>query len=228
MTTPSPIENTTIIPPSEAKEYLAKRDIDAACLATGLTEGLAQRQNCEVYHPVPAPGYYQWSETNFSIRKFHCESNNWKIANPDNRPLLVHVDKQTKFVAAAGNSATGLREAAPGLARRKGVSTIQSVNASNQLQIGLGSFTPASHTPDARHTPPPGEWLLLYFYDEEHEELRSEFSRPASISEDGEVEAWDVRVLLKPIHPEFAMAQPDLFGTEDDDIDFTISRASGD
>ena len=182
MTTPSPTENTTIIPSREAREYLAKRDIDADCLAVALTEGLAQRQNCEVYHPVTAPGYYQWSETNYSIRKFHCESNNWKMANPDNRPLLVHVDNQMKFVAAAGNSATGLRNAAPGLARRKGVSTIQSVNASNQLQIGLGPFTPASRTPDARHTPPPGEWLLLYFYDEEHEELRSKFSRPASIS----------------------------------------------
>ena len=227
MTTPSPIEGTIIIPPSEASEYLAKRDIDADCLATALTEGLAQRQNCQIYHPVTAPGYYQWSETNFSIRKFHCESNKWKLANPDNRPLLVHVDNQTKFVAAAGNSATGLRNAAPELARRKGVSTIQSVNASNQLQIELGAFTLATHSPDARRTPPPGEWLLLYFYDEEHQELRSELSRPASISIDGEVEAWDVRVLLKPIHPEFAMAQPDLFGTEDDDIDFTISRASG-
>ena len=90
------------------------------------------------------------------------------MANPDNRPLLVHVDNQMKFVAAAGNSATGLREAAPGLARGKGVSTIQSVNASNQLQIGLGVFTPAAHSTDARHTPPPGEWLFLYFYDEEH------------------------------------------------------------
>lgn len=37
MTTPSPIENTTIIPPSEAKNYLAKRDIDADYLATALT-----------------------------------------------------------------------------------------------------------------------------------------------------------------------------------------------
>lgn len=153
MTTPSPIENTTIIPPNEAKGYLAKRDIDADYLATALTEGLAQRRNCEIYHPVTAPGFYQWSETNFAIRKHHCKSNNWKIANPDNRPLLVHVDNQTSFVAAAGNSATGLREATPGLARRKGISTIQSVNASNQLQIGLGVFTSAAHSSDARHTP---------------------------------------------------------------------------
>lgn len=76
--------------------------------------------------------------------------------------------------------------------------------------------------------PPPGEWLLLYFYDGENQELRSEFSRPAALSEDGEVEAWDVRVLLEPTYPDFAMVQPSLFGTEDDDIDFAISRASGD
>ena len=36
MTTPYPIENTTIIPPNEAKDYLAKRDIDADNLATAL------------------------------------------------------------------------------------------------------------------------------------------------------------------------------------------------
>lgn len=42
-------------------------------------------------------------------------------------------------------------------------------------------------------------------------------------------EAWDVRVLLEPTSPDFAMVQPSLFGTEDDDIDFAtaISRASG-
>lgn len=227
MTNPSPVTRTIIITPHEASAYLAKRDIDANCFRGALKEGLAQRENCSEFHPITAPGFYQWPETNRAIREFHCKTNNWKMANPDNRPLLVHVDNQTKFVAAAGSSATGLLEAAPGLARRKGVSTIQSVNASNQLQIELGAFSPATHSPDAHHTPPPGEWLLLYFYDEEHQELRSEFSRPASISTDGEVEAWDVRVLLKPIHPGFAMAQPDLFSTEDDDIDFTISRASG-
>ena len=71
MTTPSPIEKTTIIPPNEAKDYLAKRNIDSDCLATALAEGLAQRQNCEIYHPVTAPGYYQWSETNFSLSLIH-------------------------------------------------------------------------------------------------------------------------------------------------------------
>lgn len=227
MTTPSPINRTIIIPPREAGEYLAKRDIDANRLAAALTEGLAQRQNCQIYHPVTAPGYYQWAETNRAIREFHCKTGRWKMANTDNRPLLVHANHLTKFVAAAGNAATGIRDAIPDVARRKGAATIGSVNASNQLQINLGLFSPTLPSPDARHTPPPGEWLLLYFYDEENRELRSEFSRPAALSHDGEVEAWDVRVLLKPIHPDFAMAQPDLFGTEDDDIDFAISRASG-
>lgn len=37
-----------------------------------------------------------------------------------------------------------------------------------------------------------------------------------------------MRVLLEPTFPDFAMVQPSLFGTEDDDIDFAISRASGD
>lgn len=64
-------------------------------------------------------------------------------------------------------------------------------------------------------------------YDGENRELRSEFSRPAALSKDGEVQAWDVRVLLKPAYPEFAMEQPNLFDTEDDDIDFAITRASG-
>ena len=115
----------------------------------------------------------------------------------------------------------------PTLREKKGAATSQSVNATNQLQIGLGLFSPASLPSDAGHTPPPGEWLLLYFYDGQNQELRSEFSRPAALSEDGEVEAWDVRVILEPTYPDFAMVQPSLFGTEDDDIDFAISRANG-
>lgn len=97
----------------------------------------------------------------------------WKMANPDNRPLLVHADNTTKFVAAAGNSATGIRGAFPNVVRKKGAATIQSVNATNQLQIGLGLFSPASPTSDARQTPPPGEWLLLHFYEGENQELRA-------------------------------------------------------
>ena len=227
MTNPSPTDRTIIIPPRDARKYLAKRNIDARCFVEAVQEGLAQRQNCTAYHPITAPGYYQWSETNRAIREFHCETGQWKMANPDNRPLLVHADNTTRFVAAAGNSATGIRGAFPNVARKKGAATIQSVNATNQLQIGLGLFSPASSTSDARHTPPPGEWLLLYFYDGENQELRSEFSRPAALSDDGEVEAWDVRVLFEPTYPDFAMVQPSLFGTEDDDIDFAISRASG-
>lgn len=86
MTTPSPTENTTIIPSREAREYLAKRDIDANCLAVALTEGLAQRQNCEVYHPVTAPGYYQWSETNLLHPKVPLRKQQLENGEPGQPP----------------------------------------------------------------------------------------------------------------------------------------------
>ena len=53
------------------------------------------------------------------------------MANIDNRPLLVHANHLTKFVAAAGNAATGIRDAIPDVAGRMGAATIGSVNASN-------------------------------------------------------------------------------------------------
>lgn len=228
MATPSPIEQTIIIAPSDAKQYLAKRDIDVDSLIEGLEEGFAKRLNCEVYDPVTAPATYQWAETNTSIRRSHCLTGRWEMANPENRPLVVHVEHSIQFGAVAGDSATGLKDGVPDFARKKGVATIQSVNTSNQLPLeweSLCSVAPPSA--DARNSPPEGEWFLLYFYDKENQHLRCEFSLATRVSEDGGVDGWHVRVLLKPIHPDFVMAQPDLFGPEDEDIEFTITRAIG-
>ncbi|WP_232297773.1 hypothetical protein, partial [Corynebacterium jeddahense] len=174
-----------------------------------------------------APATYQWAETNASIRHSHCKTGKWEMANPENRPLIVHVENLTQFGAVAGNSATGLKNAVPDFARKKGVATIHSVNASNQLPLEWESLCSVALSADARNTPPEGEWFLLYFYDKENQQLRCEFSLATGVSKNGGVEGWLVRVLLKPIHPDFVMAQPDLFGHEDGDIDFTITRAAG-
>jgi len=157
VTNPSPTDRTIIIPPRDASKYLAKRNIDAGCFVEALQEGLAQRQNCTAYHPITAPGYYQWSETNRAIREFHCGTGKWKMANPDNRPLLVHADNTTKFVAAAGNSATGIRGAYPNVARKKGGGH-QPISKRDQptpdwartVLACIASFRCGSHTPTRR------------------------------------------------------------------------------
>lgn len=45
-----------IIPPSEAAQYLAQRDIEVDLLKNGLQVGFTQRRNCSEFHPVTAPG----------------------------------------------------------------------------------------------------------------------------------------------------------------------------
>lgn len=81
-----------IIPPSEAAQYLAQRDIEVDLLKNGLQVGFTQRRNCSEFHPVTAPGYYQWAETNAEIRRNFCASGRWALDNPDNR--LGECDEQ--------------------------------------------------------------------------------------------------------------------------------------
>lgn len=222
-----PIQEPIIIPPSEAAEYLAKRDIKVDLLTNGLHVGFTQRRNCSRFHPVTAPGYHQWSETNAEIRRSFCAEGQWSMDNPENRPLLVNTEQQIKFSAAAGNSATGLRIGSPDLARPKGKATIHSVNSYNNSAPLIGLFDLKLVSTSAAELPPPGEWLLLYFYDEPTQEFRCEFSRPVALTSDGWIYAWSVRVLLEAINLDSAILQPDLFSNEDDGIDFNISRATG-
>lgn len=221
------LQKPIIIPPSEAAQYLAQRDIYVDLLANGVRVGHAQRQNCSKFYPVTAAGYYQWSETNAEIRRSFCAEGGWTLDDTDNRPMLVNSEHQIRFVAAGGNSATGLTIDTPDVANTKGKATIDSVNAKNGLSSTDGLFDLEQVSTDATKLPPQGEWLLLYFHDEHTEELRCEFSQPSALTGDGEVYAWSVRVLLEAIRLDSANIQPDLFSSEDDGIDFNISRATG-
>lgn len=220
-------EEPIIIPPSEAAQYLAQRDIEVDLLKNGLQVGFTQRRNCSEFHPVTAPGYYQWAETNAEIRRNFCASGRWALDNPDNRPLIENAEQNIRFVAAGGNAATGLAIGTPDVARSKGKATIDSVNAMNSVTIPLGLFDLEQVSANAAELPPEGEWLLLYYYDEATRELRCEFSRPSALTDNGKVYAWSVRVLLEAIQLDSANVQPDLFSSEDDGIDFSISRAAG-
>lgn len=222
-----PIHEPIIIPPSKAAQYLAQRDIEVDLLTNGLRVGFTQRRNCSEFHPVTAPGYYQWAETNAEIRRSFCAGGQWTLDNPDNRPLIENAKQNIRFVAAGGNAATGLEIGTPDVARPKGKATIDSVNATNSLTISLGLFDLERVSINAAEVPPQGEWLLLYYYDETAQELRCEFSRPSALTDGGKVYAWSTRVLLEAIRLDSANVQPDLFNSEDDGIDFSISRATG-
>lgn len=222
-----PAQGPIIIPPSEAAQYLAQRDIEVDLLTNGLRVGFAQRRNCSEFHPVTARGYYQWAETNAEIRRSFCAEGQWTLENPDNRPLIENAEQNIRFVAAGGNAATGLAIGTPDVARPKGKATIDSVNAMNSVTINLGLFDLGQVSTSATELPPQGEWLLLYYYDEATQQLRCEFSRPSALTDNGKVYAWSVRVLLEAIQLDSANVQPDLFSSEDDGIDFSISRAAG-
>jgi hypothetical protein len=53
-------------------------------------------------------------------------------------------------------------------------------------------------TKEALEEPGRTTWILLMFRDKEEQEIRRELSRPISMAEDGHVDGWAERIILKP------------------------------
>ena len=227
MSTTAPKSSPVIISASAANKYLSPHNVDTNLLEQALATAVAQRNNCSIHAPLITPGMELWAEANTEIRRLFCATGEWNQVDANNRALVAHAKRDMCFTAVSGNSATGIPSLTPDFSRARGTATVDSINSRNNAGNQPSLFDTVVAPPTVNHEPPLGEWLLLYFYDEQEHELRSEFSRPAMVTQDGRIAKWDVRVLLKTVHTDFEISQPDLFQTEDDDIDFTISRATG-
>lgn len=223
MTTPSPIPAPIVIDAADAVGYLERMDISLSDLQEALAIGEMAAGNTDDNHPVTAAGYYRWSETNASIRRSHINSGRWSRKNPSGRPLIESKEATYTLTACGGDEATGT-EAMPNVARKKGPATEAAHRGQTDQQLSLFLELPEASgqgvgVPDADQ-PPTGEWLLLYYRDEE--EMRAEASLPAGFHE-GFVTGWVVRVILPTTEMKERTKIPTDIGGGD--VDFNIMEA---
>ncbi len=200
----------------DADDYLKALGLRQELLWESLTVGIGASRNTSDYHPPTAAGYYLWAETIAALRRGLEPTGEWRIANPKNRPLVIHEKTGVSMTAAGGNAATGT-EAMPNVARRKGQATRERY-APNQLELPIFLHSAGDDDRD----PGIGDWIFLYHLDKRG--ARGELSLPRSFTDDGYVDSWRVRVLLEPKdeYDQVVRELPDDWAG--DDVDFRLQE----
>ncbi|MFW0169199.1 hypothetical protein [Rothia sp. P4278] len=193
------LKSTVIISAEDAADFLAKMDISIVDINAGLEAGEQAAGNTGIDAPATAAGTRRWFDTTEVIRRELRTKGPWKIENPKNRPLVVHLGGDYRMGILGGDANTGIPDpdVVPKANRKKGVATKESVNANQEALFYLNK--PADNTLHEviGSLPPAGHWFLLYYRDEE--EIRCEISLPSPSFEDGQFQSWQCRVILPPI-----------------------------
>ena len=144
----------------------------------------------------------------------------WKRSNERNYAITIDPTGTYAIAVAAGDDHTGEADKDPSTRSEKGSATKDAV-AENQLTFSLiDKDFPRAAEPGSN---PKQTWILLYFIDEDADEIRCEISLPARLSDDGHVNSWRERVILRAI--EFAEPPPQKTDhMADDEIDVPVER----
>ncbi len=214
-----PVDDTWVIPPGDAPEFLAQMDLDPAFFRRAVEEGELAARNTDVFQPVTAAGLLRWITTVGSLRYAGVQTNRWSLEDPENRPVLRHVDGRWTLSLVGGSPETGLAEGVPLAARRKGTATAGAF--SNQLTLSFPHSVPGPPAPTDRAHPPEGNWIFLYHRHQGG--IRSEISLPLGFHE-GQFTGWRARILLEPWEPgEAARELPGDVGGND--VEFRVEEA---
>lgn len=190
---------TIIIQPGDASDFLAKIGIDIADIHEGLEVGEQAAQNTGLSAPVTAAGTRRWFDTTEVIREHLKTKSDWKITDPQGRPLSVHPSGKYTLGILGGDANTGNPDPdiVPKANRKKGPATDASVKSN---QPALFYLNRPSHEPlelGLGNLPAEGHWFLLYYRDEE--EIRCEISLPYPEFDQGQFQRWQCRVILPAI-----------------------------
>ena len=203
----------------DAVARLAELGVAGEVLREAVEAGVQHASDCTAHDPPSLAGIIAWGKATRHLRD-RLVPLGWTRDNARNYATVLSPDGAVAIAVAAANSATGQAEATPSNRSTKGPATRDAIDW-NQT-----SFADVSESfRVCRATSRPQTWLLLYFVDEDNDEVRLELSLPAYIDDDGYVTAWRERVLLLPLSLD-SRAPP--IRDETEQIDIKIERrASG-
>ncbi len=163
-------------------------------LRDAVREGVAPVIGCTGHDPAQLPGILGWGKITRALRDRMVPSG-WKARGVRGQALTTSADGSVSVVVAAGDENTGRLGDSPTTRSAKGPATKDAV-AWNQRSFAEISADFAKAAPD-RSTA--RTWALLYFIDEEEDEVRVELSLPTHIRENGFVAEWHERIILPAV-----------------------------
>ena len=175
---------------------LADFGLDEEPLRDVVRRGHLAYITCTANHPPLIPPILAWGETVSALREYVLPLG-WRRSDENNYSVVIDSKDQVVIAVATGDEGTGRTDALPSNKARKGPSTIDAVKT-NQLQLVFieQESSPAPVKPfDSnieRMT-----WVLLIH--RAVDEVRCELSLPFSMAQDGHIDQWRERILLKSV-----------------------------
>ena len=183
-----------------SKEVMVRRRLDE--LFDGLTPDLLRESvlegaeyifACTDNDAKQAPGYIGWDKITRAVRE-RLIPLGWCRSDEHNQARTTSPDGSVTIVIAAGNDLTGIEgDSQPTTRSPKGPVTASAV------EVNQRSFAEVMDDPAFIKPPTPETWILLYYVDEDAEEIRVELSFPEQIASNGFVAIWNERIILPAI-----------------------------
>ena len=183
---------STVYRSAEATTRLHRLELTANDLAKPVTVGLSYTFECTTFAPPSFRGLIAWGKTVESLRLGLAERD-WVPNNARNYATVVHPDGTHAIAVASGDSATGT-DLDPSTRSEKGTETKIAVQRNQLSFAAIDRSFPLPVSEATMQT-----WFLLYFADEEVENIRLELSLPRYMNPEGRVTTWLERILLDPI-----------------------------
>lgn len=158
--------------------------------------GAAARDFCTAAHPVWYPALRATGEVAGELRG-RLLALRWTLNDSKNIAHIVREDGEVVIVAASGDMNTGLRDSPvhAQTKRRRGRAGVEEIRR-NQLVLSPEFEVPGGDEEDAAVAGP--LWYFLFHRDRDL--VRSELSLADSVSEDGALIGWRVRLVLPEIN----------------------------
>jgi len=163
-------------------------------LIEAIRRGEIARDRCTANDPPNAPGFYAWAETVRALRDILMPQR-WMRNDDANYSRVVNADKTIAIAVVTGDDGTGIRDASPKTKYPKGPAT-QAAVFSNQQSLQFEGFAAVEDEVDEVA----GSWVTwMLLRKRTGDSVFAELSLPLSMTREGQVESWRIRIILDPL-----------------------------
>jgi len=203
---------------------LRRMQLEASVLLAAVRDANDEALECTTNDVASMAGYLRWGRPLRRLGDAYAPKG-FKREHPKNFEMLVSPDRTWALTIAPGDRNTGT-STMPSTRIERGPLTGQAIEG-NRHQLGFMDDTLAAAK--EFETIYPTLWLLLVYYDEHAEEIRSELSLPVEFtktrkSERGHVTAFEPRLILPVIDLADSTDADDEDQDEDGQIDVPVAR----
>jgi hypothetical protein len=205
--------------PDEVVKRLEVLGVSEALLKEAINQGHLQRARLTPNHPRIFAGLEMWGWCVAGLRD-QLRPLGWVAHVASNYESTVNDRLDLAIAVASGDEATGFSHLRPSNRSKKGLNTVDAVEANRQGDLFLELLPAEKLSGPSNHD----TWILLHHTDVLKKEIRMEFSKPWDIGSDGKITSWAERIILSSISFDDDILLGELIEPDGMDININITR----